>query len=106
MAEEKKDNQEQQSKKGKKRGKSKVQKTLNMVKKVLKEGTQEHIDAIDKVIQAFEDYKNIAALEQTIVSMNERLEVAKTTQANEEERQRKKAEEEAKKKAEEEAKSK
>ena len=56
MAEEKKDNQEQQSKKGKKRGKSKVQKTLNMVKKVLKEGTQEHIDAIDKVIQAFEDY--------------------------------------------------
>ncbi len=106
MAEEKKDNQEQQSKKGKKRGKSKVQKTLNMVKKVLKEGTQEHIDAIDKVIQAFEDYKNIAALEQTIASMNERLEVAKTTQANEEERQRKKAEEEAKKKAEEEAKSK
>ena len=76
-----------------------------MVKKVLKEGTQEHIDAIDKVIQAFEDYKNIAALEQTIASMNERLEVAKTTQANEEERQRKKAEEEAKKKAEEEAKS-
>ena len=106
MAEEKKDNQEQQSKKGKKLGKSKVQKTLNMVKKVLKEGTQEHIDAIDKVIQAFEDYKNIAALEQTIASMNERLEVAKTTQANEEERQRKKAEEEAKKKAEEEAKSK
>lgn len=68
------------------RGKSKIQKKLDLVKKVLKEGTKEHKDAIDKVIQAFDDYKNLAKLEKDLESMKARVEAAKAIQANEEER--------------------
>ena len=62
------------------RGKSKIQKKLDLVKKVLKEGTK------DKVIQAFDDYKNLAKLEKDLESMKARVEAAKAIQANEEER--------------------
>lgn len=91
---------EQSKTSGKKRGKSSVQKTLDKLKEVLKKGTQEHKDAIAEVIQAYNDYKNIAALEKNLEAMKARYETAKTTQANEAER-KKAAEEAEKKKAEE-----
>lgn len=93
-------NNEQSKTSGKKRGKSSVQKTLDKLKEVLKKGTQEHKDAIAEVIQAYNDYKNIAALEKDLEAMKARVETAKATQANEAER-KKAAEEAEKKKAEE-----
>lgn len=86
---------EQSKTSGKKRGKSSVQKTLDKLKEVLKKGTQEHKDAIAEVIQAYNDYKNIAALEKDLEAMKARYATAKATQANEAER--KKAAEEAEK---------
>lgn len=91
---------EQSKTSGKKRGKSSVQKTLDKLKEVLKKGTQEHKDAIAEVIQAYNDFKNIAALEKDLEAMKARVETAKATQANEAER-KKAAEEAEKKKAEE-----
>ena len=95
MAEDK--NIEQPKKKGK-RGKSKIQKKLDVLKKILKDGTKEHIDAIDKVIQQYDDYKNLASLEKDLAAMQARVEAAKVIQAKEIERQKA---EEAKKQAEE-----
>ena len=86
------------------RGKSKVQLKLDKLKEVLKKGTKEHIDAIDLVIQQYEDYKNVDALVQNLEEMKARVEAAQTTKANEAER--KKAAEEAAKIKEEEKKAK
>ena len=87
---------EQTNKKGK-RGKSKVQLKLDKLKEVLKKGTKEHLDAIDKVIQQYDDYTKLSALEIELETLRERIEVAKTTKANQVERDRMKAEAEKKK---------
>jgi hypothetical protein len=88
MAEDK--NTEQTKKKGK-RGKSKIQKKLDVLKKILKDGTKEHVDAIDKVIQQWEDYNNLSKLEKDFDELKARIEVAKSIK--EQEAERKKAEE-------------
>ena len=91
MAEDK--NKEQTKKKGK-RGKSKIQKKLDVLKKILKDGTKEHVDAIDKVIQQWEDYNNLSKLEKDFDELKARIEVVKSIKKQEAER--KKAEEEEK----------
>lgn len=80
---------------GKKRGKSAVTKKLDVLKKILKDGAKEHKDAIDRIIQQYNDYKNLSTLEKDLEAMQARVEAAKSVQANEAER--KKAEEEAEK---------
>ena len=94
MAEDK--NIEQPKKKGK-RGTSKVQLKLDKLKKILKDGTKEHLDAIDKVIQQYDDYTKLSTLETEFEALKARIEVAKTTKANQDERDRLKAEAEKKK---------
>ena len=89
-------NIEQPKKKGK-RGKSKVQLKLDKLKEVLKKGTKEHLDAIDKVIQQYDDYTKLSTLENELEALKARVEVAKTTKANQDERDRLKAEAEKKK---------
>ena len=89
-------NIEQPKKKGK-RGKSKVQLKLDKLKEVLKKGTKEHLDAIDKVIQQYDDYTKLSTLENELEALKARVEVAKTTKANQDERDRMKAEAEKKK---------
>ena len=94
----KKDKKEEKqiNKKGK-RGKSKVQLKLDKLKEVLKKGTIEHLDAIDAVIQAYDDYTKLSTLETELEAVKARVEVAKTTKANQAERDRLKAEAEKKK---------
>ena len=94
MAEEK---NVEQPKKKRKRGKSKVQLKLDQLKEVLKKGTKEHLDAIDKVIQQYDDYTKLSTLENELEALKARVEVAKTTKANQDERDRMKAEAEKKK---------
>lgn len=94
MAEDKK--VEQSTNKGK-RGKSKINLKLDKLKKILKNGTQEHIDAIDKVIQQYDDYTKLSTLESEFEALKARIEVAKVTKANQDERDRMKAEAEKKK---------
>ncbi len=88
------DKNTKQTKKQGKRGKSKIQKKLDVLKKILKDGTKEHVDAIDKVIQQWEDYNNLSKLEKDFDELKARIEVAKTIK--EQEAERKKAEEEEK----------
>ncbi len=89
-------NEKKPQKKGK-RGKSKVQIKLDKLKEVLKKGTKEHLDAIDKIIQQYEDYTKLPSLEDEYEALKERIEVARETKANQAERERLKAEAEKKK---------